>query len=57
MTTGTQSHADAAPESTPGSDDRPAISVCESCPGRSVFIESENTEGWIASDDTVEVTR
>jgi len=57
MTTGTQSRADAAPDPTHESEDRPAISVCESCPGRAVFIESGNTDGWIASDDTVEVTR
>ena len=41
----------------PESDDRPAISVRESRPGRSVFTESGNTDGWIASDETVEVTR
>ncbi|WP_123538371.1 hypothetical protein [Halosimplex salinum] len=59
MTTGTQSHtdadSDAGPE--PTADDRPAISACESCPGRSVFIESGNTDGWIASDETLEVRR
>ena len=57
MTAGTQSRADAAPEPAPESDDRPAISVRESRPGRSVFTESGNTDGWIASDETVEVTR
>ena len=56
MIAGTQSHVD-APEHAHESDDRPEISVCESCPGRAVFIESGNTDGWIASDDTVEVTR
>lgn len=35
----------------------PDISVCESRPGRTVFIEADNTEGWIASDTTVDVSR
>ncbi len=33
----------------------PEISVCESRPGTMVFMESGNTDGWIASDLTVEV--
>lgn len=35
----------------------PEITACESRPGRSIFIESGNTDGWIASDFTVDVTR
>jgi hypothetical protein len=35
----------------------PAVSVCESCPDTSVFIEAENADGWIASDVTVDVER
>ncbi len=38
-------------------DDRPAVSVHESAPGTAVFIEAENTDGWIASDTTRDVTR
>jgi hypothetical protein len=55
MAAGTQSY----PEPTPDSEPRrgPEISVCESCPGKSVFLESGNTDGWIASDLTVDVTR
>lgn len=55
MAAGTQSQR----EVTPGVDsqERPQVSVCESCPGKSVFIESGNTDGWIASDTTQEVTR
>lgn len=41
----------------PKREPRVDVSVCESCPGTAVFIESENTEGWIASDATVAVTR
>jgi len=37
--------------------DAPDVSVCESCPGRTVFLESGNTDGWIASDTTVEIVR
>ncbi|ACM56136.1 hypothetical protein [Halorubrum lacusprofundi] len=35
----------------------PDITACEGCPGRSVFMESENTDGWIASDHVVDVTQ
>jgi len=55
MAAGTQTR----PESTLESDahQEPEISICESCPGKSVFLESGNTDGWIASDLTVEVLR
>ncbi|MFC4359342.1 hypothetical protein ACFO0N_15470 [Halobium salinum] len=36
---------------------RPDVSVCESCPDRSVFLESGNTDGWISSDLTVPLRR
>jgi len=39
------------------SEDRPEISVCESAPGKAVFIELQNQDGWIATDEPVEVTR
>jgi hypothetical protein len=35
----------------------PEVSVCESGPDTAVFLESGNTDGWIASDLTVEVRR
>lgn len=55
MATSTQSPTDGNPE---GEDpQRPEISVCESCPGKSVFLESGNTDGWIASDLTVDIGR
>lgn len=55
MAVGTQS----SPEPATGqeSSDRPEIAVCESAPGKSVFLESGNTDGWIGSDVTVDVTR
>jgi hypothetical protein len=55
MTADTQTHPDADPDEA--ASDRPDISVCESCPGNRVFLESGNTDGWIASDLTVEVER
>lgn len=55
MPTGTQSGAD--DEGAPPRPETPTVSVCESRPGRTVFIESGNTDGWIASDLTVEPTR
>ncbi|WP_197052464.1 hypothetical protein [Halobellus rufus] len=40
-----------------GSEPRPEINVCESRPGRSIFLEDRNTDGWISSDLTVTVDR
>jgi len=55
MPTGTRSGTD--DERGPSHPETPTVSVCESAPGRTVFIESGNTDGWIASDLTVEPTR
>ena len=55
MAAGTQSHAE--PTSGPEPRRSPEISVCESSPGKSVFLEAGNTDGWITSDLTVDVTR
>jgi hypothetical protein len=35
-------------------DDRPEISVCEREGDTVVFLEADNTDGWIASDLTVD---
>ena len=35
----------------------PPISVTEGRPGVTVFLESGNTDGWIATDTTVEDLR
>lgn len=45
------------PESDPAEPTHPAISICEGAPGTSVFLEADNTDGWIASDVTVAVHR
>ncbi|WP_169719003.1 hypothetical protein [Haloplanus natans] len=55
MATGTQSGTDDDGEPSPP--ETPAVSVCETCPGRTVFLEAGNTDGWIASDLTVEPTQ
>ena len=55
MADGTQSHTDQVSEPEPYNG--PDISVCESCPGRSVFLESGNRDGWIASDMTIDIPR
>lgn len=55
MPEGTQSEGDIQTGSE--SEDRPQITVCESCPDKAIFIESGNTDGWIASDLTVDVDR
>jgi len=36
-------------------DDRPAVSAYSTTETRTVFTESENGDGWIATDLTVEV--
>jgi hypothetical protein len=55
MPHGTPSTTNEQAEPVPA--DAPSVSVCESRPGRTVFIESGNTDGWIASDLTVEPRR
>lgn len=55
MVAGTQSHTDA--DSDSGSAGQPHLSVCNSRPGTSVFLESGNTDGWISTDLTVDVHR
>lgn len=55
MAAGTQSPQRTEPDAR--SYETPEISVCESRPGKSVFLESGNTDGWIASDLTIDVTR
>lgn len=55
MPVGARSRTDSRRESE--SDQAPTVTVCEGCPGRSVFTESENTDGWIATDLVVDVTR
>lgn len=37
--------------------DSPSVIACRSSPGKFVFIESENSDGWIATDHTVECRR
>mgnify|MGYP006885842616 FL=1 len=54
MSTGTHSPPADRPDGTPGDTD---VLVCESCPGRSVFVESDNADGWISTDVTVELDR
>lgn len=31
------------------------VAIYSTKPGRKVFVERDNTEGWISTDDTVEV--
>ncbi|GGJ07742.1 hypothetical protein GCM10008995_17070 [Halobellus salinus] len=55
MSTGTHPSLGGRTDST--LDDAPDVVVCETCPGRSVFVESANRDGWIATDLTVEPRR
>jgi len=40
-----------------GTESETAVSACRTRPGRLVFIESGNTDGWIATDVVVDVTQ
>lgn len=55
MADNTQPHTDLVGDAI--DDEGPEISVCESCPGRSVFLEAGNRDGWIASDVTIDIPR
>lgn len=37
--------------------DAPTLSLYQTRPGRNVLTEEDNTDGWIATDLTVEVPR
>lgn len=41
------------PEQEPD-EERPTVTACESEPGRTVLIESDNADGWIASELVVD---
>lgn len=52
--------ADSRPRDAPRDPDDEsdvAVSACETRPGRVVFTEEGNSDGWIATDLTVEVER
>jgi hypothetical protein len=55
MPTGTEIQPEQAADAEPN--DRPQITVCESRPEKAVFLETGNTDGWIASDMTVNISR
>jgi hypothetical protein len=42
-----------------GSEDSPdsVVTACETCPGRLVFTDEDNTDAWIATDLAVDVER
>ena len=55
MSTGTHSPPTRRSDSAPDGD--ADVLVCETRPGRSVFVESGNAHGWISTDLTVELGR
>ncbi|MFC4357968.1 hypothetical protein ACFO0N_08415 [Halobium salinum] len=55
MATGTQSNSKANTEST--ASQTPEVTACETCPGKVVFIESGNNDGWLSSDTVLDVTQ
>lgn len=55
MDVDSRSHTDGVSERNQPSS--PDIAVCEGGPETTVFLESGNTDGWIASDVTVDVRR
>lgn len=51
-----QTNASSVPDETDTPDsDVPTLTACETCPDRTVLLESGNTDGWMASDLTVSV--
>lgn len=44
-------------ESESTGNDVPAVTVCETTPGRVVFTEDGNSDGWIATDLTVSLSQ
>ncbi len=52
MSTQSPRREDAPDESSPPTES--AIKPCETCLGKWVFLEDGNTEGWIATDYTVD---
>lgn len=46
-----------APVAADAETDTPTLSLHETRPGRNVLTEEGNTDGWIASDLTVDVPR
>jgi hypothetical protein len=55
MPAGTQSETERYEKTDPP--ETPELSVCETTPGKTVFIEAENSDGWLASDTTFDVER
>lgn len=55
MAVGTETRQVSSTEPDPP--EAPALSICESRPGKAVLLEEDNTDGWIASDTTSEVRR
>ena len=50
MSTRTERRDEADAEQT----DAPTLTACTAGPDRTVLLESDNTDGWIASDFTVD---
>ncbi|GEM_PF-1412616 len=48
---------EAVPENAPEDVGQREVTVHTSCPGRAVFTEADNTDGWIATDYTVDLRR
>lgn len=51
-----ESRPEPDPQQVPDADTVPAISTCETRPGQVVFLESRNTDGWIATDLVVDTS-
>lgn len=53
----TTSHPSPTRQSDSAPDGDPDVLVCETRPGRSIFVESGNVHGWISTDLTVDPGR
>jgi hypothetical protein len=54
MMSGSQRGSNDAPA---GGEDVPTVSQLSTTPGRFVFTEDDNSEGWIATDHVVSIDR
>lgn len=57
MAAHSQANRDETSAETNAETDTPTLSLLKTRPGRSVLTEEDNTDGWIASDLTVDVPR
>lgn len=49
--------SESVPAESVDAPERPEVSCCETVPGKYVFVEADESDGWIATDAPVDVRR